>query len=63
MYGRFLIPLPLSVVIWSGYVMFDMFYFYAEFSNLYGTLGFIAIPLFSLMTLAIWNGWFLEDSK
>ena len=58
---KYLIPLPLSVIIWSGYVLVDMFVYFPN--SIHGLLPIIGIPIFSFLTLAIWNGWFEDDEE
>lgn len=58
---KYLIPLPLSVVIWSGYVLFDMFVYCG--SNLHGILPVIGIVMFSICAIAIWKDWFIFNDE
>ena len=60
---KYIMPLPLSAIVWSGYVMFDMYEYYINYDGiviLKGFIGFIGLVVFSLISYVTYRNELLD---
>jgi len=64
---KLLIPFPLSVVIWSGYVMFDIYNYYSNLNSdnhfldvFFSFTPIMAIPIYAVVSYILWHEYILE---